>query len=369
MTTIRRLACGLLVSAPSTAFARPTDTVVGTTTPAVVEGVRPETSTFQQREYRKGNLRLSIMCADTWATPDSGLSLTVDGATLDAQRFNGRWSFYSESDVDGDVDSGELWLPTDVGYLVAPGRHHVQIDAPGCAPSAFDMDAYSDHTQHAEGRLEISDSSLMGPVGAPNGWGMMFGAWYGALPAGSTTNSVFHQTASFDPNGGTTGLALSSSLERRHLVIASDASFANGATSGHVSGVTSGTNEPMTQAFTGTRDLWTNQLRIGARVPLRVVSVEAGSGVGLQWWTDSGTLVGSKTSGLFAPSGIDASFYLPVWASATFKPACDWGVQVIGQYDVHPTSTDNDGVELMGGMLYQPSASCSEPAGVRVSPR
>src|SRR5579863_3114373 len=195
MMTIRCLAVVLLASATSSALAQPSTVVPvpSTMTPAVVEGVQPETANLQERIYRKGNLRLSIMCADTWATPDTGLSLTVDGAALDAQRFNGRWSFYSESDADGNVDSGEVWLPTDVGYLLAPGRHRVQIDAPGCASTAFDMDAYSDHTQHAEGRLAITDSSLMGPVGAPNGWGTMIGVWFGAQPAGPMTNSLFHQ--------------------------------------------------------------------------------------------------------------------------------------------------------------------------------
>jgi hypothetical protein len=70
---------------------------------------------------------------------------------------------------------------------------------------------------------------------------------------------------------------------------------------------------------------------------------------------------------LFAPDGIDASVYLPVWASATIKPTCNWGAQVTGQYDVHPSSMTTNDVQITAGILYQPSDSCSEPAGVGVT--
>jgi hypothetical protein len=78
-------------------------------------------------------------------------------------------------------------------------------------------------------------------------------------------------------------------------------------------------------------------------------------------------LTGSQTSGLFAPDGIDATFYLPVWASATIKPTCNWGAQVSGQYDVHPSSMTTNDVQITAGILYQPSDACSDPVGVSVA--
>lgn len=270
-------------------------------------------------------------------------------------------------DSDGD-DAGEVWNPTDVGYVVAPGRHHVQIDAPGCASTAFDMDAYADRTQHAVGRLAVADASLGGPAGAPDGFGLMVGLWHGAVPMGPKANDLFGQTAAFDAGHTTTGGVLSLSAERRHFALAVDLTFADGAVAGEVSGRSLEGNVPTSQPFSGSAYASTSQLRIGGRVPLHEVALEAGSGLGLQWWITSATLAGGLTSGLFAPSGIDGSFYLPLWLGAEIKPACDWGVQVLAQYDVHPMSTDTDDFEMMAGVLYQPSASCSEPAGVHVAP-
>jgi len=311
---------------------------------------------------RKGNLRVSIACAESWATPDGGLQLSVDGAAIDPQRVNGRWSSY----VDGDGNTGTVWSSTDTGYLLAPGRHHVQIDAPGCAPSAFDLDADPIHADHAFGRLAVDDWSLGGTVGAPNGWGLSAGMWFGSAPMGPTSNAIFMQNASYDTGHTETGGYLSSSLERRNFTLAFDLAFASGSTSGTVSGSTVfGGASP--QGFTGSVYDSIDQLRVGARLPLQYVALSAGSGLGIEWWFNSTQLVGSSTSGLFSPDGADASFYLPVWASATIKPSCDWGVQLLGQYDVHPTSMDTNGFTLAAGIMFQPSAACSEPAGVRVA--
>ena len=371
---IKRLALALLASA-SPALAQPAATPSSDATPTTVETVKPEAATLRPRLYRKGNLRLSIMCAETWATPDSGLTLTVDGAAVAPQRINGRWSFYADSPISGDdddgvdvVDTGEVWNPTDVGYLLAPGQHHVQIEAPGCSPAAFDMAAYPDHAQHANGRLAVTDWSLMGPVGAPNGWGLVIGGWYGPVPMGPKANSIFNQTAAFDAGRTTTGTIVSFSIERRHLVLAVDDAFASGSTGGTVSGQSISGGGSTTQAFTGSAYFSNSQLRFGARLPLHDLALLAGSGIGLQWWESSATIAGSQTSGLFAPDGMDSSFYVPLWAGVTVKPACSWGFQVMGQYDVHPAATDTDGFDVMGGILFQPSDSCSEPAGVHVSP-
>ena len=38
--------------------------------------------------YRTGNLRVDVVCANTWATPDSGLAVTVDGAAIEPLRIN-----------------------------------------------------------------------------------------------------------------------------------------------------------------------------------------------------------------------------------------------------------------------------------------
>src|SRR6185437_14794241 len=149
--------------APAPAFAQ--------STPAVVVAPDPKVAMVAPQEAYAGNLRLSITCADTWITPDDGLAVTVDGEPVAARRENGQWG---TSWVDG--TSSSVWLPSDTGYLLAPGRHDVQIAAPGCAPAAFDVTAPADHALDATGRLAVTDDWLRGPVGAPDGGGIAAGA-------------------------------------------------------------------------------------------------------------------------------------------------------------------------------------------------
>lgn len=355
----KRVALALFASSATTALARPSTTLP--TTPTVVIAPRVAVVQVAPWIYRKGNLRLSITCAESQATPEEGLVLSVDGLPQPAQRINGRWSLYTDSDG----NDSSLWNASDTGFLLAPGRHHVEIDAPGCAPSSFDVDAYPDHAQHARGRLALTDWSLRGPVGAPNGFGVAFGAWLAHGPTGTSTN-FFSQTATFDGSQTGNGAYLSFSHEHRNFVSLVDLGFVATAISGTETGPSVFGNEAP-QRFAGTAYMSMAQLRVGARVPLQDLALMAGSGVGLEWWIDSTALTGSQTTGLFAPDGIDASFYLPIWATATIKPTCNWGAQVTGQYDVHPSSMTTNEVQITAGILYQPSDACAEPAGVGVT--
>ncbi len=65
------------------------------------------------------------------------------------------------------------------------------------------------------------------------------------------------------------------------------------------------------------------------------------------------------------PSGdMDADWYVPLWTAVTYKPGCNWGAQLMASYDVHPTSTNEDSRAFLAGLLYQPSAACSDRAGL-----
>src|ERR1700744_5142997 len=110
----KRILLALLVtSAP--AFAQPA-------TPTVVEQATPPPANVAPWIARKGNLRLSITCGDTWVTPDDGLAVAVDGVGTDPQGIN------DGADI---VDAGQVWNARDTGYLLAPGPHHVRITSPG----------------------------------------------------------------------------------------------------------------------------------------------------------------------------------------------------------------------------------------------
>ena len=333
------------------------------TTPAVVEARDPALDVVAPQLAHGGNLRVSIACAEHWVTPVDGLVVTADGAPVPPRRENGFWSTVSDDDGTSDV-----WSATDVGYLVAPGHHRVEISAPGCAPAAFELDTYPDHARVATGRLAVDDPGLEGPVGAPNGIGLVLGVLMPPSPPhGTEPGFAAEQDNTYDP--GHTGTAgwLSVDFERRHFMFAFDQSFGTAPISGTTVATGSGsTGAPV--AFTGHAFDWRSQFRIGTRVPLHDVALEAGSGIGVDMWFLGGDLVNPPAdSFLEAPDGVGGGFWFPLWASLTIKPSCDWGVQLLGQYDVHPASSDADGYELGAGLLYQPSASCSDLPGVHVA--
>src|SRR4051794_11144148 len=101
----QRVVLALLVSSTTSAFARPA------VTPTVV--IQPNVAAAQVAPwiYRKGNLRLSIACAEAQAIPEEGLALSVDGVPQLARRVNGRWSAYT--DVDGNESTA--WNASDTG--------------------------------------------------------------------------------------------------------------------------------------------------------------------------------------------------------------------------------------------------------------
>jgi hypothetical protein len=203
----------------------------------------------------------------------------------------------------------------------------------------------------------ISDPDLMGTVGAPNGFGLTLGVL--GTPATRGPNSgdgFFDSSYTYDPGHTAYSGWLSTSWERRGFELAFDLSFGTGATSG--TAMQGGT----TKSFTGTTYRFSQTFRIGKRIALRDVSLAAGLGLGWDSWINSNDIDS------VGPSEPDASWYVPVWASATIKPACNWGVQVLGEYDVHPTAGDNNGMGFGVGWIYQPNDACSQPPSLRVTP-
>ncbi|HEY3803094.1 MAG TPA: hypothetical protein VGL61_10835 [Kofleriaceae bacterium] len=343
--------------APASAFAQP----AASSTPAAVIAPDPNAARVAPREAYAGNLRLSITCADTWVTPDDGLVVEVDGEPVASHRDNGAWGTYWLNGT-----SGSVWSPSDTGYLLAPGPHHVEVSAPGCAPAAFDVTAPADRALDASGRLAVTDDWLRGPAGAPDGGGITVGAMMIAqAPHGPEVNHSFAQTAAFDDHDAVGGF-ISLSRERRHRVLAFDLGVAGGPTSGTVQGTSAEGAIAPTQ-FTGTSVDTRLQLRAGVRVPLHSVALAAGAGLGAEVWFDGTSFAAGANPFAFTPELVDGSWYVPAWASATLKPSCNWGVEVIGQYDVHPTAIDNDGFAVSAGIQYQPSASCSDAPGVQVT--
>jgi hypothetical protein len=320
--------------------------------------------------YATGNLRVDVSCADYWAAPERGLALTLDGAALDPLRTNSAsGTTYAE---DGSPITTS-WS-TDVGFLVEPGRHHVSITAPGCTPTELDVEAHADHAELATGRL-ATEAALATPTAAPNGFGLVLGALVVPAMRGPSEHVLggFGTSYTYDANPAATGAWLGLTVERRAFVFAIDWKFASGALSGTALQTMTidnlGTPGPF--HFAGSAYEFASTLRLGARVSLDHVALAAGSGVGFETWIDSTSLQGvAGRSDVFAdaPDGPDGSWLVPLWSTLTWKPSCNWGVQVLGEYDIHPTALATNGIELGAGVLFQPSDACSATPGVRVAP-
>jgi hypothetical protein len=271
--------------------------------------------------------------------------------------------------VDEDGNSYAVTSVSDYGYLAPPGERVLRLEAPGCAPDEQRVHVSASHAKHVDGRLAIADDWLQGPAGAPDGFGLAMGGFSMSVPgsvARGTSTFVNHATPYAIDGARISGLVLSTSFERRFLALALDTMWGYGSFSGSVS--PAGASGPL--SMTGNLLRWSARLRIGARLPLGRVSLAGGSGLGGGMWVVNRATVDESTYGGFTetPQGVHGSWSLPLWASATFKPACDWGVQVIGSYDLEPTHTDQSALFLGAALLWQPSAACAEPERVRVTP-
>ncbi len=350
---INRLVIASIGLVGSVASAQPVEPAPAPQDPTQSPLVQSFAGTYSPAAFG-GNLRVSLSCADYFATADKGLEVEVDGARVTTTGVNGVNATVGYTKHGNPIEG---WVPTDEGYVVGtPGRHHVAISAPGCAPYDANIEIPALGPRFVDGRLAISDSRLLGTAAAPDGFSHVLGA-YSTWRAGETGTATFVGT---DPARYTlqgtqfTGLYYSASFERRHLVIATDTEWGAGTTAGNVAG----------QATSIDSFHLGGRLRAGYRIPMHDVAFAFGSGIGgdmyiLNQFTPAPTAI-SK------PGPIEGDFIVPLWASVTYKPSCNWGFQVTASYDLQPTDPSASAPTVEGGLIYQPNAACSEPAGVQV---
>jgi len=350
---INRLVITAVGLVGSVAVAQPADTAPAPQDPTQPPLVQSLAGTYSPAAFG-GNLRLSLSCADYFATADQGLELAVDGARVTTVGVNGVNATVGYTKHGNPIEG---WVATDAGYVVGtPGRHHVAITAPGCSPYEADIEIPTLGPRFVEGRLAISDPGLLGTAAAPNGFTHVFGA-YSTWRSGETGTATFVGTdpARYALQGAQfTGFYYSAGLERRHLVIASDTEWGAGTIAGNVSGQPTSIDA----LHFGAR------LRAGYRIPLHDLAFAFGSGIGgdmyiLNQFTPT-------PSSISKPGPIEGDFTVPLWASVTYKPSCNWGVQVTALYDVQPTDLGASAPTVQGGLIYQPNDACSQPAGVTV---
>lgn len=320
--------------------------------------------------FGDGNLRISLACADTFLTPENGLQVSLDGAPIEPVGTN--YQSYLWTDTDGNLSAGSA--PTDVGFLVAPGHHHLRIESPDCTVDDRDLDVAGNYADFVSGRLPIARDELRGPTGAPNGFALALGAVSMPYPNSSRTGTDLFQTSyALDP-ASSTGVWLSLGIERRHLAIWLDDTIAWGPMTGRVwAAPGSLTGSQGMYSFTANNLEFGMAARIGARLPLGSLALAAGTGLGgtTDIMTSSKVDTGSAPNytAPSGPSGASAAWYVPMWAAATIKPSCSWGIQAVASYDIEPLEDGfPGGLEVLAGAEWQPNDACSEPVGVRVRP-
>lgn len=325
--------------------------------------------------YERGNLRVAIACAGNGLLdPVAGLRLTLDGEPLRALHVND----VASVGVDDDGNEYVASAVTDVGFLAPAGHHHLRIEAPDCDPDERDVDLSAVYAVHVEGRL-AARAELRSPTAAPDGFGFAIGgttfAFPRALASGTNNVGLFATSYTTDPSSAQ-GVWVSMQVDRRAWTFAFDTSFMGGSVTGTVTSTSSDPvimNVPGPFPYSGSFIENASVFRFGGRVPWGNLSLSAGSGLGgaLVIRTSSHVDTGSTPSYdtfATAPDGADVDWWLPVWASLSVKPACNWGVQALASYDLHPTTFDASAPSFALGLLYQPSSACSEPAGMTVSP-
>jgi hypothetical protein len=306
-----------------------------------------------------GSLRVDLQCADLWATPDNGLTVSVDGVPTASVGLNGRNVRHVTR-----RGSYETWVPADFGFDVAPGLHHVAIVMPGCAVDDRDLVIDPIAPTTVDGRLAITDRALTGPTGAPNHTALALGIIEAMVPARAGMTNVGGMPTGYSTGAATAhGVWLSLGFEHRRLALIFDISLAWTGSSGTVEpgpGVSSGGPVPYSDTLLDVRTAW----RIGIRVPLSSVALAAGVGIGA---TVLDNLTGAPqllTALAAANGGATAWAFVPVWASLTVKPWCGFGAQLLGSYDVGLGATSAATVGV--GILIQPNSACSSPPNVSV---
>jgi hypothetical protein len=304
---------------------------------------------------RAGNLRVSVACADFNALPDKGLELTVDGVEAKPLGVNVTTTHYRKTNFENWSDEMVARdVDTDVGFQVAPGPHHVTVGAPGCERRAIDVVAVADRAEVIIGRLPITDAELAGNAAAPDGHGLVLGAIAVAAIHGPATNGERYV---YDPHMGFGGW-VSLLANKRGFALAADLAFTTNVAEGMTVDIPNGDH------FSGREYRVTTMLRAGKRYAIRDVAVGFGTGLGLDSWLMKGNFYG--------PTGVspeaDASWFLPMWSTVTYKPSCDWGIQALAQYDFHPTSSDSTGFTFGAGLVLEASAACSRRPHMSVAP-
>jgi hypothetical protein len=296
-----------------------------------------------------GHVSVDAMCADGRATPQRNLEVLVDGVSQTSMGMDAEGSVFV--DGDGALRYGET--PIGYGYDVPAGKHRVRISSDDCAPMEREVDIGS--KTKIEASLPVTDPFLFGSVGAPNGFTMGLFAFRTSLPRSITANvhPTFDTTghAHFDVDASSLyGVTFSGGYVHRFFVSHFDLSF------GGASASAMGTHgDGTTESFDALMMVIDTQARIGVRVPLDDVAIEAGTGFGASLWIAS---TGAALEMTDLSSATKQTLDIPVWASVLVKPTCDLGVEIGAAYRFDPLDSADSTTMVDAGLVWEPNDSC-----------
>ena len=206
----------------------------------------------------------------------------------------------------------------------------------------------------ADERPAPIDPIRLTPSGA-DGAGVAIGWFSIAHPFArtGTSGTVFPTSYTADPSQAN-GLWLSTSRLRGHEVLAMDVGFGGGSSGGTATSIHDGNSVPYTTTYGG----MTLALRVGGEVAAGDVALAGGVGVGGALWLGMASYDTSTFVFVEPPNGNTADLYLPLWATLTIKPSCDWGVQAMASYDERPFDTQASAPSFALGLLWQPASAC-----------
>jgi hypothetical protein len=194
---------------------------------------------------------------------------------------------------------------------------------------------------------------------AADGWGITFGGFQRAFTGKTSGNSgdVFPTAYTADVPALQGGW-LSASLVRGSTELAFDMGIGGTSFSGTARNTADHT---ATVGYTGTYVGQEVAFRLGKRIAWDRFALAAGVGIAGAWWSAPDTKVdpAAPIMDVFVqPTETVAELFTPVWASLTVKPSCNWGVQGLAEYDVHPFGDTPDVPALALGLIYQPATAC-----------
>jgi len=260
-------------------------------------------------------------------------------------------------------DDGVLYVgstPTGIGFDAPAGRHRVRVESDECTSMEQTVDISS--STKIDASLPIADPTWMGPSGAPNGFTIGLLGFHTTLP--SSLHSGLH--SQWAPAGSTFGVdatstygvAITAGYVHRFFAAHFDLDVALG------SAPATGTNaDGTTTSFDAHLGMIETDARVGLRYPMGNVTLEGGGGFGYGMWIAGDGSVGESSFGSTEKMTLD----VPLWASVTFKPTCDLGVEFGATYHLDPLDGDDSTTMLTAGLVFEPNGACSRSPSFEVT--